>query len=388
MRQLWTMTLSDLRQRIRDKSVIIFAVVVPLALMSVLNLVIGDSSDIELEPVTVAASVPQDDQLGRALLDVLGGLEAMEVTVSEVGADEIAALAESGEAQLGLTVPEGFTAAVSTGEPVEVGVVEGDGAGLEADVLLSVMQGTLDRFTAGATAVLAGTEAGVPPSELAALAQEVGTAPPTITLAEGEASSEQLNPSGALVAGQAGLFLLFTVGFGVLGLLAEREQGTLDRLRSMPMNPTLIVMAKALVSFILGVVATTILLVVGGRLFDVGFGSPLPVAVLILCAVTATTSLMFVVIRVAKTAEQAGIAQTILAMLLGVAGGAFFPIGASGFLSGLLDLNPIAAFIRGLGITSGGGGLADIGVPILVMLGFTVVALAVARIVPDRGVAA
>ena len=37
------------------------------------------------------------------------------------------------------------------------------------------------------------------------------------------------------MAGQAGLFLLFTVGFGVTGLLAEREPGTLARLRSMPM---------------------------------------------------------------------------------------------------------------------------------------------------------
>src|SRR5690606_15531285 len=145
--------------------------------------------------------------------------------------------AESGEAQLGITVPEGFTAAVSAREPVQLDVVEGDGAGLEVDILLAVTQGTLDRFSAGATAVAAAATVGLPPGELGTLAQEVGSAPPSITLTQGEASSEQLDPSGALVAGQAGLFLLFTVGFGVLGLLAEREQGTLARLRSMPMNP-------------------------------------------------------------------------------------------------------------------------------------------------------
>ena len=39
MRQLLVLTASDLLQRIRDKSVIIFALVVPLALMSVFNLV-------------------------------------------------------------------------------------------------------------------------------------------------------------------------------------------------------------------------------------------------------------------------------------------------------------------------------------------------------------
>lgn len=388
MRQVWTMTLSDLRQRIRDKSVIIFGLVVPLALMGVLNLVIGGTDEVELQPATVAVAVPEGDRLGRALIEVLGSLDALEVTVREVPAGEIRSLAESGEADLGVTVPDGFTAAVSAGEPVQLDVVEGDDTGIEADVLLSVLRGTLDRFTAGAAAAAAGAATGVPPTELAALAQEVGAAPPSVALTEGQGSTEQLSTSGALVAGQAGLFLIFTVGFGVIGLLAEREQGTLSRLRSMPMNPTSIVLAKALVSFILGVVATAVLLTVGGRLFGVGFGSPAAVGVLVVCAVTATTSLMFIVVKVARTAEQAGISQSVLAMVLGIAGGAFFPVSASGWAATLLDLNPVGAFIRGLGITSGGGGLGDIVVPVVTMLVFAAAALAVARVIPDRGVGA
>ena len=43
--------------------------------------------------------------------------------------------------------------------------------------------------------------------------------------------------------------------------------------------------------------------------------------------------------------------------------------------------------MRGLGITSGGGGLADILVPVAIMLGFAAVMVALSRIVPDRGVA-
>ena len=62
------------------------------------------------------------------------------------------------------------------------------------------------------------------------------------------------------------------------------------------------------------------------------------------------------------------------------------PNSATGALSGLLDLNPVAALLRGLGTTSGGGGLADIGIPVAIMLGFAVVMLVVSRLVPDRGV--
>ena len=45
----------------------------------------------------------------------------------------------------------------------------------------------------------------------------------------------------------------------------------------------------------------------------------------------------------------------------------------------------VAALLRGLGTTSGGGGLADIGVPVAIMLGFGALMLAASRLVPDRG---
>jgi ABC-2 type transport system permease protein len=385
MDRLWVMTLSDLRQRIRDRSVLIFALVVPLALMFVFNLIFGGATSLELEPVTVAVSAPADDPLARPVVGALSDAEGLDVTVREVSAEEAKAQARSGDAALGIVVPAGFGRAVTRGEGAVVDVTEGDGAGIEGDIVLAVLQGVLDRLHAGAVAAAAGAEAGVGEDRLQSLGQQAVALAPEATLVEGVPSNEQLSTTGALVAGQAGLFLLFTVGFGVLGLVAEREQGTLARLRSMPMKPGLIVAAKGLVGFILGVVATGVLLTAGSLFFGVSFGSPVAVAVVVVCAVAAGTSLMFVIARVARTAEQANIAQSILALLLGIAGGAFFPMSGSGLAGSLLDLNPIAAFTRGLGITSGGGGVADVGVPVVIMLGFGVAAVLASRIVPDRG---
>lgn len=385
MHQLWTMTASDLRQRVRDRSVIIFAVIVPLALMVVFNFTMGSTSDLELDEVAVAVSAPADDPLAGVLLDATLSQDVVAVDASEVSAAEVRRMIDDEEVALGIIVPEDFTATVSDGAGAVVDIIQGEGSGIETAVLISVVQGVLDQLDAGAVTALAGAQAGLPPEVLGGLAQAAATAAPGVGIVEGEAASEQLDAQGALVAGQAGLFLLFTVGFGVLGLVAEREQGTMARLLSMPMKRGLIVTAKGLVSFVLGVVATSVLLVAGSLLFEVDFGSPLTVAVLVLCAVAAATSLMFIIARVARTAEQANIVQSILAIGLGVAGGAFFPLNASGIAGTILDLNPIAAFTRGLGISAGGGGLADVGVPVLYMVGFAVVALAVARIVPDRG---
>jgi len=385
LRQLWTMTASDLRQRIRDRSVIIFALVVPLALMFVFNLALSGMEDVTLDTIDVAVAMPDGDQLAATLVDAALNSDAVEVNQTTAPADEVRELVRSGEVAMGIVVPEDFSEAVTSGRETVVDVVEGDQAGLESSVVVAVLQAVLDRFAAGTVAAAAGAQLGLPPEQLAVLAEEAATAGPQITLTEGETSNEQLSSSANLVAGQAGLFLLFTVGFGVLGLLAEREQGTLGRLRSMPMRPGLIVAAKGLVSYILGVVATSVLLVVGSLFFDVSFGSPLAVVALVLCVVAAGVSLMFIIAKVARTAEQANISQSIFAMVLGMSAGAFFPITASGALGQLMDLNPIAAFMRGLGITSGGGGIGDIGTPVLIMLGFAAVAAAVSRIVPDRG---
>ncbi len=388
MRPLLTMTAHDLRQRVRDRSVLIMGVLVPVALMFVMNLVFGNTEEVELDAVTVAASVPAGDELGEVLVGVLGEVDGLTVVVEDVAADEVRPRAESGDAQLGIVVPEGFTAAVTQGEGVPLDVVEGDGAGLETDILLSVVRGATEQMTAGTVAATAGGALDLDGEQLAALGRQVGEAPPAVTTVEGTTATEQLDPGAMMVAGQAGLFLLFTVGFGVLALVTEREQGTLARLRSMPVAPGLVVAAKALSSYVLGVLATLVLLGAGMLLFDVDFGSPLVVAVLVLSVVAAATSLMFVVARVARTSEQAGVAQAILAVVLGMAGGAFFPVAATGLAATLLDLNPVAAFTRALGISAGGGGLADVAGPVGMMLGFAVLGAAVSRLVPDRGVTA
>lgn len=384
MRQLLTLVTADLRQRIRDKSVLIFAIAVPLGLMTALNLVIGGPMNQDLAKATVAISAPADDQLAEALQEILPQI-GIDIEITGTDADDVQARAESGDAKLGIVIPDGFTAATMAGEPAEITVIEGDGAGLESDVVISVVDGFLDRIAASAHAAAAAGQAGVSPQQIA---QQVTSSESALSLIQGETSNEQLNPSGALVAGQAGLFLLFTVSFGVLALMDERQNGTLARLWSMPMPRMLPVAAKALSSFVLGVGATSVLLIAGGLLFDVSFGSPLVVGVLIVCAVLATTALTFIVARLAKTPEQASVVQTMLAMVLGIAGGAFMQFSASGVLGTILDLNPVAALIRGLGISSGGGGLGDIGAPVLTMLGFAVVAAAIARLLPDRGASA
>lgn len=388
MRQLATMAVSDLRQRLRDKSVIIFAVVVPLSLMTVLNLIMGGLDDPDMDPVTVAVAAPAGDQMANIIPTALDDVDQPEVNIVRQDSSQIRAIVDADEADMGIIVPEKFGTSLRDGAGPDVQIIQGNGDEIAMTIVTAVVDATLDQLHTGTVAATAGSQLGLNESQRADIAREASSSGQKIELNRGKASSEQLSLSGSLVAGQAGLFLIFTVSFGVLGLITEAEQGTLARLRSMPMRPGLIIGAKALVGFILGLVATGVLLTIGSLLFGVDFGAIPAVAAVVVCAVLAATSLVFIIVRLARTSEQASIVQSILAIVLGMAGGSFFPISATGVGAMILDLNPIAAFIRGLGITSGGGGITDIGVPVAIMLGFAVVMTAGSLLLPNRGPAA
>jgi len=164
LRQLWTMTASDLRQRIRDKSVIIFALVVPLALMFVFNLALSGMQDVTLGTIDVAVAMPDGDQLAARLVDAALSSEAVEVNQTTASADEVRDLVQSGEVAMGIIVPEDFSEAVTSGRETVVDVVQGDQAGLESSVVVAVLQTVLDRFAAGKVAAAAGAQLGLPPS--------------------------------------------------------------------------------------------------------------------------------------------------------------------------------------------------------------------------------
>jgi ABC-2 type transport system permease protein len=110
-----------------------------------------------------------------------------------------------------------------------------------------------------------------------------------------------------------------------------------------------VVAGKAIMAFVLGVVAMTVLIVATTLLMDASWGSPLGVALLVVSGVLAAIGIMGLVASIAKTPEGAENLGAIIAVVLGMLGGTFFPIAASGgVLSYLTYLTPHAWFLLGL----------------------------------------
>jgi ABC-2 type transport system permease protein len=231
-------------------------------------------------------------------------------------------------------------------------------AATASDVARSVATSYVDGLNAARVAVAALVRAGVglTPADIQQVAEQTvhGAAP--VALRDTSAAARLLDTKTYFAAGMAVFFLMFTVQFGVSSLIEERTEGTLPRLLAAPVSRASIVLGKLLTSVVLGVVSISVLVVGTSLLLGASWGNPAGVAMLIVAGVLAATGITAVIASLARTAEQAGSWQAVVAVTLGMLGGAFFPIQQSGsFMATVSLITPHAWFLRGLGNLAGGG---------------------------------
>jgi ABC-2 type transport system permease protein len=375
VRAAWLICAKDLKARLRDRSALLIGIVVPLALAFIFNVIFsgisGSSGVISLGVVDAdhgAASQAFTQQVLPAVKS--SGL----ITVhTEASAARARALAADGTLDAVIVIPAGFSARVQGGQPASMQVIANVDAGISAQVARSITQAYADELNRVRLSVATvGASRGGAGDTQALAAQAAATATP-VAVSDVSAQTKQLDTKSFFAAGMAVFFLFFTVQFGVTSLLEERSEGTLARLLAAPIGRGSILGGKLLVSFLLGVISMAVLVVATSLLFGAHWGNPLGVAVLIVAAIAAAMGIMALIATLAKNAEQAANWQSVVAVVLGLLGGTFFPVSqAPGVLSTLTFFAPQAWFLRGLGDLRGGS-LGVVWVPVLAMLGFAVV---------------
>jgi ABC-type multidrug transport system permease subunit len=138
----------------------------------------------------------------------------------------------------------------------------------------------------------------------------------------------EINPFDQNVPGFSVTFMLLGMLFAVaLGLLDERDWGTFDRVRSLPVRLRSIVVGKLASRFTVGVVQMIVLFAVGFALFRVSLG-PQPWALLlpILGIVFAGTALGLVAAAVAPSRDAVVPLGSIVILTMAAVGGCWWPI--------------------------------------------------------------
>ena len=140
MRAALVIALKDLRQRLRDRTAIIVAVIAPFGLAAIFSTLIGGASA-PLELAYAYADLDRSDLSTALRDDALGGLPAELGTVTDVDDREAArAAVDAGDVQAALIVPEGFGAAVTTGGGATLEIIGSTDAGFSTDILRSIAE--------------------------------------------------------------------------------------------------------------------------------------------------------------------------------------------------------------------------------------------------------
>jgi ABC-2 type transport system permease protein len=366
MRAAALIAAKDLRERVRDRSALLIGIVVPLVLALVFGVTLKDVSD---EDVSFEYALVDEDRgrVSRAFeTEVLAGLERDGlVKLVRPGSTEAAReLVEDGDVAAAFVLPAGISQAVEQGRPARLEVAADPDAPIGTLVATSIAEGFAAEIGAVQTAiatVAALSGASPSPEEAEALARKAAAEPAPVAVDDLAAERRELEAATFYAAGMAVFFLFFTVQFGVSSLLDERRDGTLRRLAASPIPRWSILGGKLLTSYVLGVASMAVLVVATSFAVGADWGNPLGVALLVACGVLAATAVMALVATLARTPEQAGTWQAVVALVLGMLGGAFFPVARAGGAIETVSLaTPHAWFLRGLGELASGAGASAV----------------------------
>ncbi len=388
MRMALLIAAKDLRQRLRDRSIILFAVVAPLGLALIFSLLLRGATSFHAN--YVVADLDGGSLATTFTGQVLGGLRdagvaTIEPRTTEAEARQAVAAAniDGWKADAAFIIPAGFSEAIAAGQPTSIRIIGSRDAGLQTEVARSVAARFADGVTGVQLAVLTlGDLRGAPPAGADLAAIVASAQQPAIVLVDTGTQLRQLSWTTYFSSAMAILFLFFAVQSGMLSLFEERRQGTLARILAGPIRPGTILAGKALGSFVTGVTSLVVLIVATTLLLGADWGPPLGVALIVIAAVTSAIGITTLVTSFMRTFDGASAANAAVAMTLGILGGTFSPTAqAPQAMQTLSLLTPHAWFLRGLAQMQGGGTIADAlpAVGVLLTVGLVTGAIGFAR---------
>jgi ABC-2 type transport system permease protein len=401
----------DVNVLFRDWAAVALIIAGPLVLALGLGLVTGGfgptgAPTIGRIPVLI---VDQDGgPIAVALSDVLGGDDLSDLVAVAVlaDADQARARVADGEASAAVIIPPGFSDSfmpdMATGAlpaAVAVAVIGDPGAPIGA----AVVRGIVEEFTARVDTGVAGvrvaltqlaTSGAVPPSQLAAVGQQMSaglgndTAATVIQVNRVSATTganEAFNPLAYFAPAMALLFLMYAVTLGARTLLAERREGTLARVLAAPVTAGQVLGGKVGGIFLGGFLQLGALILLTTLLFQLDWGNPLSVLLLVVAAALAATGWGLLIAAAAANAGQVSSLGMALTLLFGILGGSFVPLNDAWPALDLLSrITPNRWALDGFTALAAGEPAAAVYVPIAALLVMAVVLFAVAALIFRR----
>ena len=397
MLKLLLIGIKDLKLMFRDRAALIFMLLAPFLLTIGLGFVTGRFSGGSTGHSDIPVVIVNLDQkeLGNALEELFNSADLADLVEPTTSSDPEAArrLIDSDQASAAIVIPQGFTDSVIPAEgttfdstavqpaPVQIEVYANPSRPTGAGIIKAIVDEFLSRVeegrVSGTTSLVGLMQSGLlNPQDVASEAQELFA---NVDESESTAITLKTDTQGAeavefdllayFAPGMALMFLMYTVSYGGRSILAERSQGTLPRMLISPTSNAQVLGGKVLGIFLMGVAQVGVLILASSIFFQVQWGDPLGVLVLILAAVFGATGWGMLITAFARTPAQVGSTGAAVMLIFGILGGSFmslenFPL----FMQTLSKITPNAWGMDGFVTLALGGTLKNLTEPVTALL--------------------
>jgi len=406
MTKLFLIGFKDLRLVFRDRAALILMLLAPFALTVGLGFVTGRFSgngNSALSDIPVVIVNLDKGQLGNELVDVFNSEDLKKlVLASEVGSPEAARkLIDADKSAAAVIIPPGFTESIiPTQAMIDQAARQGQQLALQvvrieiyanptrptgAGVVKAIVDEFVSRVEAGringitAMASIPGIQ-DMPVDQIQKIVKAMfgdattqeGTVPSAAIKLKMDitgADSVDFDPLAYMAPGMALMFLMYTVSYGGRSILAERTQGTMPRLLVSPTTSVQILGGKVFGIFLTGVAQLDILILASTLFFQVRWGDPFGVFVLICAAVFGATGWGMLITALARTPGQVASIGSAIMLIFGILGGSFISLdNMPPFVRFISNITPNAWGLDGFTTLGLGGTLADLGRPIIALV--------------------
>lgn len=389
--------LKDVRLAFRDRAALILMLAAPFVLTIGLGFVTGrfsgNKSSIANIPVIL---VNQDGgQLGNALVDVFNSQDLAGLVEPTASSDPEAArrLIDEDKAAAAVIIPAGFTNSIipqadnfnnTNATPIQIEVYVNPTRPTSAGVIKSIVDEFVSRVeesrTSGMTAILQMIKSGIITPQQAQSAaqnmtQRLQSSPSQSILAiqvnttTSGGAAMPFDVLAYMAPGMALMFLMYTVTHGARSIFVERTQGTLPRLLVSPTNTSQILGGKVFGIFLTGLAQMLILISASSLFFQLKWGDPLGVVVLVIAAVFGATGWGMLIASIARTSGQVSTIGTTVMLIFGILGGSFIQLSnMPPIIQAFSRITPNAWALDGFTTLGLGDTLADLGTPIAALL--------------------
>jgi ABC-2 type transport system permease protein len=356
MRHALLICIKDLRQRLRDRTAIVTAIVAPLGLTALMGLALGGSqggSGVRLCIADLDHSKLSSGFVNFVEQPPLGGMIRVEPVDSLRAAE---AMIQEHRAECAVVMNPGFGGAITSGNPPPAEILAARGEQF-------AMQGTSELFRDFIY------RAGIPRDR--ALPEVVP-----------RSAGGQMRIVDFFAASMTVLFLNFGVLSGVRALQAEVDSRTMVRLIASPTPPYAIIAGKFAALLLIGLIQMGTMIAATSLMFGTRWGNPLPTTALVFTSVLMAIGLTAFLMSLANNAEQGTALAAMVISLLSIVGGHFLPPqGLPDVFETLTRLTPNGqAFFGFLDLSAAGthGSLITIAEPLAVtaLVGLSGIALA------------